>query len=172
MTDPEPSPTLPDWPLSERPGYLIRRLHQIHVALFGEACAPFDVTPVQYSLLSALARTGGIDQTRLAAEIALDRVTAAGALTRLEARGLVDRAVSASDRRAKRCRLTPDGEILLARMEASARLAHRRTIEALDPADRGRLLDMMKRLVAAHEAEPSGPSATASRATSSPTREP
>ena len=29
------------WPLEQRPGYLIRRLHQIHVALFQEKCAAF-----------------------------------------------------------------------------------------------------------------------------------
>jgi MarR family transcriptional regulator, lower aerobic nicotinate degradation pathway regulator len=57
------------WPLEERPGFLIRRLHQIHVALFQEKCAAFDVTPLQYSLLTALAQCGTADQTTLAAEV-------------------------------------------------------------------------------------------------------
>src|SRR5712672_2457212 len=61
------------WPLSQRPGFLIRRLHQIHVALFQEACGHFEVTPLQYSLLSALAARKTADQTTLAADIALDR---------------------------------------------------------------------------------------------------
>src|ERR1700760_3299738 len=43
------------WPLDQRPGFLIRRMHQIHVALFQERCAEFELTPLQYSLLSALA---------------------------------------------------------------------------------------------------------------------
>ena len=68
------------WPLSQRPGFLIRRLHQIHVALFQEACGKFDVTPLQYSLLSALAARKTADQTTLAADIALDRTTTTGAL--------------------------------------------------------------------------------------------
>jgi len=70
------------WPLSQRPGFLIRRLHQIHVALFQEACGKFDVTPLQYSLLSALAARKTADQTTLAADIALDRTTTTGALKR------------------------------------------------------------------------------------------
>ena len=74
------------WPLSQRPGFLIRRLHQIHVALFQEACGEFEVTPLQYSLLSALAARETADQTTLAADIALDRTTTTGALKRLAAR--------------------------------------------------------------------------------------
>ena len=50
-----------DWhgkPLQERPGFLIRRLHQIHVALFMEECAAESITPVQYSILTALEHMG------------------------------------------------------------------------------------------------------------------
>src|SRR6478735_11802401 len=88
------------WPLSERPGFLIRRLHQIHVALFQEACGEFEVTPLQYSLLSALAVRKAADQTTLAADIALDRTTTTGALKRLAARRLLKRAVDKDERRA------------------------------------------------------------------------
>ncbi len=81
------------WPLGQRPGFLIRRLHQIHVALFQKKCAAFDVTPLQYSLLSALARRGTADQTTLAADVALDRTTTTGALKRLQSRKFIERAV-------------------------------------------------------------------------------
>src|SRR6201984_3858902 len=97
------------WPLDERPGYLIRRLHQIHVALFQEKCAAFEITPLQYSLLSALAVRKTADQTTLAADIALDRTTTTGALKRLATRNLVEGAVNKDDRRARLCRLTPAG---------------------------------------------------------------
>ena len=97
------------WPLEKRPGFLIRRLHQIHVALFQKKCAAFDLTPLQYSLLSALAARKTADQTTLAADIALDRTTTTGALKRLAARNLVERAVNDQDRRARLCRLTSAG---------------------------------------------------------------
>ncbi len=147
VTDPRGTAPLPPWPLRERPGFLIRRLHQIHVALFGEACADFDVTPVQYSLLSALEARGEADQTTLAADVALDRTTATGALKRLQARGFVERATSASDRRARECRLTALGADMLGRIEASARAAHRRTIAALDEAEQQALVSLMTRIV-------------------------
>ena len=94
------------WPLSQRPGFLIRRLHQIHVALFQQACGEFEITPLQYSLLSALAVRETADQTTLAADIALDRTTTTGALKRLAARNLVERSVIDDERRGRLCKLT------------------------------------------------------------------
>ena len=136
----------------ERPGFLIRRLHQIHVALFSEYCGRFDVTPVQYTLMCALASRGRADQTSLAADVLLDRTTATGALTRLAARGLVERVTPARDRRARECRLTRNGAETLAAMEEAARRAHSDTISALGAADRRALLTLMNRLVTAHGA--------------------
>jgi DNA-binding MarR family transcriptional regulator len=137
------------WPLEERPGYLIRRLHQIHVALFQEKCAVFEITPLQYSLLTALAKRGTADQTTLAADIALDRTTTTGALKRLQSRRFVDRATARHDRRSQACRLTRAGEALLRKMERSARLAHLETIADLSKADQKRFIAMMQKIVAA-----------------------
>jgi DNA-binding MarR family transcriptional regulator len=136
------------WPLSQRPGFLIRRLHQIHVALFQEACGEFEVTPLQYSLLSALALRKTADQTTLAADIALDRTTTTGALKRLAARHLVERAVNDRDRRARLCKLTAEGAALLAKIESPARVAHRSTLGHLSAREQAVFIDMMQRIVA------------------------
>lgn len=138
------------WPLADRPGFLIRRLHQIHVALFMRLCGAFDVTPVQYSLLSALARRGSVDQTTLAAQVALDRTTTTGALKRLEARGLVERNVTDVDRRSRFCTLTPKGATLLDQMEVAARQAHSATLAPLDAAEQATLVRLMRRVVEAN----------------------
>ncbi|MBR1228043.1 MarR family transcriptional regulator [Bradyrhizobium sp. AUGA SZCCT0176] len=138
------------WPLSQRPGFLIRRLHQIHVALFQEACGEFEITPLQYSLLSALAVRKTADQTTLAADIALDRTTTTGALKRLAARNFVERAINDEDRRARLCKLTPAGTTLLAKIEASARAAHRATLDNLSEREQVAFVEMMQRIVAAH----------------------
>lgn len=138
------------WPLEKRPGFLIRRLHQIHVALFQKKCAAFDVTPLQYSLLTALARWGTADQTTLAAEVMLDRTTTTGALKRLQSRKYIERAVDRRDRRAQMCRLTRSGERLLRRIEAQARAAHHETLEGLGKAEQKKFIAMMQKVVAAH----------------------
>ena len=108
------------------------------------------MTPLQYSLLSALAVRKTADQTTLAADITLDRTTTTGALKRLAARNFVERAVDDEDRRARLCRLTPAGATLLAKIEASARAAHRATLENLDEQEQAVFIDMMQRIVAAH----------------------
>lgn len=135
------------WPLEERPGFLIRRLHQIHVALFQKKCAAFDVTPLQYSLLTALAQRGTADQTTLAAEVMLDRTTTTGALKRLQSRKFIERTVDRRDRRAQMCRLTKSGERLLRRIEAPARAAHHETLQGLSKTEQRQFIAMMRKVV-------------------------
>ncbi|KJC54118.1 MarR family transcriptional regulator [Bradyrhizobium sp. LTSPM299] len=141
------------WPLGRRPGFLIRRLHQIHVALFQEKCAEFEITPLQYSLLSALAVRGTTDQTSLAVDVSLDRTTTTGALKRLQARRFIERAVRLDDRRARACRLTATGTALLVKMESAARAAHRDTLASLSKSEQKRFIMLMQRIVAANSFE-------------------
>jgi DNA-binding MarR family transcriptional regulator len=140
------------WPLSQRPGFLIRRLHQIHVALFQKRCADFEITPLQYSLLSALAKRGSADQTTLAADVALDRTTTTGGLKRLQSRNFIERSTYHRDRRAQICRLTKAGAKLLRQMEMSARAAHRETVADLSKADQKLFLALMQQIVSANSA--------------------
>jgi MarR family transcriptional regulator, lower aerobic nicotinate degradation pathway regulator len=145
------------WPLDQRPGYLIRRLHQIHVALFQKECAAFDITPLQYSLLTALAARGTADQTTLAADVALDRTTTTGALKRLQLRNFVERSILDRDRRAQTCRLTKTGRALLRKMERSARIAHLKTVSDLNKADQMRFIAMMQQIVTARSKRQQAP---------------
>jgi DNA-binding MarR family transcriptional regulator len=138
------------WPLTERPGFLARRLHQIHVSLFSERCAAFRITPLQYSLLSELTERSEADQTTLANAVALDRTTTTGALRRLAARGFVSRTTSSSDRRAQQCRLTPQGREIHNAMADAAKQAHEATVAALSPAEQEVLIQLMKKIAAAH----------------------
>jgi DNA-binding MarR family transcriptional regulator len=147
------------WPLDRRPGFLIRRLHQIHVALFQKNCAAFEITPLQYSLLSALAKRGTADQTTLAADVALDRTTTTGALKRLQLRQFVERSIDQGDRRAQVCRLTKAGTALLRQMERSARAAHRETVVDLSKADQRRFIALMQQIVAARSRQADATSA-------------
>lgn len=99
------------------PGHLIRRLNQISVALFMDrmAQAGLNITPVQYAALSAIRDNPGIDQATVAGLVAYDRATLGKVIDRLDTRGLVRRATSATDRRAKELTLTAEGAALLDR---------------------------------------------------------
>lgn len=142
-----PPPTAFD--LASRPGFLIRRLHQIHVALFIEECAAFEVTPVQYSLMTVLHARPGLEQARLGEETGVDRATLANVVGRLERRGLVRRRPSGRDRRVRLVSLTPAGAALLIQMEEPARRAHTRTLAALPPDARHAFTHALAHLVEA-----------------------
>jgi DNA-binding MarR family transcriptional regulator len=136
-----------DLPLADRPGFLIRRLHQIHIALFVEECARFAITPVQYSVMTALEREGPLDQISLGREVGIDRANATDVIRRLEGRGVLRRAAGASDSRLKICSLTPAGRRLATRMRPAVERVHRRTIAALPPRERAAFLASLVRLV-------------------------
>jgi DNA-binding MarR family transcriptional regulator len=134
-------------PLADRPGFLVRRLHQIHVALFAEECAPFGITPVQCSVLTALERDAPLDQVSLAREVGIDRANCTDVLRRLEERKLIRRVASETDSRAKLCDLTAAGRKLLARLAPAAQRAHDRTLDALPRAERDAFVRSLVRLV-------------------------
>jgi DNA-binding MarR family transcriptional regulator len=135
------------FPLASRPGFLIRRLHQIHLSLFVEECASFRVTPVQYSILTAVAAQPGLEQAALAQEVGVDRATLANVVARLAKRGLVRRLQGKRDRRLKHVLPTAACERLLDRMEGPARRAHERTIDSLAGRQRTEFLKALSRLV-------------------------
>lgn len=134
-------------PLQARPGFLIRRLHQIHVALFLEECASEGLTPVQYSVLTALDQMGAVEQAALSRAVGLDRTNVAEVIVRLERRLFVRRRPSPEDRRMKLAMLTDIGRAALKRVEQSASRAHERTLAALPPERRERFLEDLAALV-------------------------
>ena len=103
----------PPLDLYEEPGHLIRRAHQIAVAMFYEKLGR-EVTPVQYAVLRMVSECPGLDQVTLAQKVALDTSTTADIAVRLETKGWIVREVL--PRRQRRLILTPEGQSLLARL--------------------------------------------------------
>ena len=111
-------------PLLARPGFLLRRLHQLHCALFLEETRAFGITPVQYSLMTALRESGELDQNSLALQIGLERTSVAEVVPRLQDRGLVRRLKDSRDGRVKLVRLTAKGRMLIKKIAPAAQRAH------------------------------------------------
>jgi MarR family transcriptional regulator, lower aerobic nicotinate degradation pathway regulator len=137
-------------PLLGRPGFLIRRLHQLHCSLFVEETRGFDITPVQYSLMTTLAARGELEQNSLALEIGLERTSVAEVVPRLQRRGLLQRRRSTLDGRVKLVRLTRKGRALLRRMARPVQRAHDRTIDQLARSERAAFLLQLIKLVEAN----------------------
>jgi DNA-binding MarR family transcriptional regulator len=139
-----------EMPLWSRPGYLVRRLHQIHHALFLQECQEYDITPVQYGLLTTLSVSPDADQNSLAQEVGLDRTNVADVLARLARRKLVRRRRASHDKRMMLSRLTADGERVVIAMHTAMRRAQDRLLDALDPGERALFTAMLMRLVEAN----------------------
>lgn len=134
------------------PGHLIRRLQQIAVSVFTAEMgkAGFDLSPVQFGALCVLNEHPGIDQATLAGLIAHDRVTIGGVISRLEARGLIERTVSASDRRARVLRLTERGAATLRTSWAPVRRAQDVITAALTPEERQEFMRLITKITDAN----------------------
>lgn len=136
--------------LESLPGYYIRRMHQIAVAVFLQETEGHGVTPVQYGALQTVADAPGIDQRTLAGTIGLDTSTIAGVIDRLEARGLMLRNASPEDRRVRLLSLTPEGDSLLKSMQPSVVRAQQRMLEPLPAGERKEFMRMLRVLVSAN----------------------
>lgn len=130
-----------------RPGFLVRRLHQIHMAIFLNECAAEQVTPIQWGILTIVAATSDIGHVEIADELGLDRSNVANVVDRLTRRGLLKQGTSKIDRRKKSIRITPAGRQLMASFEPKARRAQRKLLEMLSADERRTFMTLLRRLI-------------------------
>ena len=128
------------------PGHLLRRCHQIGVAIFLEACAENDLTPLQFAVLQTLVNDGAQDQVTLGGATAMDRTSIALLVRNLEQRGLLTREKSSRDQRAKIVTITAAGRKLLNTALPAVESAQRRILAPLDRAEAARLLELLGKL--------------------------
>lgn len=134
------------------PGYHIRRLQQIAVAVFMEETQGFGITPVQYAALQAVEREPRIDQRTLARTIGFDTSTIGSVIDRLEARGLMQRNTHPEDRRVRLLTITPGGQQLLQEADPSVMRAQERMLQPLTPEQRPIFMNMLRTLVQSNNA--------------------
>jgi DNA-binding MarR family transcriptional regulator len=128
------------------PGHLLRRCHQIAVAIFLDECQAFDLTPLQYVTLSALATHGPLDKATVGGVVALDRTTIAVVVKNLEQRGFVTIRPSDQDRRAKPIKITAKGLSLVSSVQSEVAKAQERIIAPLAPKERAELLRLLGKI--------------------------
>lgn len=134
------------------PGHLVRRAHQLAVAVFMEETGDFDVTPVQFAILNALIDDPGEDQVTLAGRVAFDAATSGSVIGRLEAKGWVRREADPADKRRKLLWVTPEGEQVALRMKRAVARAQARIVAPLDAAEQVQFVQLLGKLVAGHKA--------------------
>jgi DNA-binding MarR family transcriptional regulator len=145
------TPTSPLRGLEDRPGFLIRRAHQISQAVFIEECAGLDITSTQFGVLWVLGRGEQLDQITIARLLGFDRSTTSMVVKLLEDRKLVVRSPDKEDRRRYLLRLTKAGEDLRRRAETPVDRVRQRLESVFAPAEAktfSRLLEKFTRAMA------------------------
>ena len=133
------------------PGHLIRRAHQVAVAIFMEETGSYDVTPVQFAILSALSEDPGEDQVTLAGKVAFDAATFGSVIGRLESKGWVRRQPDPDDRRRKLLWITPAGTEAAGKMKRAVNKVQSRILASLNTGERKQLLALLDKLVSGHD---------------------
>lgn len=132
--------------LQHMPGHLIRRCHQISVAQFLKDCDRFQITPVQFSLLSALTVHPGVEHTTLTKLVAIDRSTLGGVVSRLEERGLLRVASDSKDRRVKNVFITNAGHGLLKQLRPLVEKSQKTLLAPLSQAEQETLCKLLNKI--------------------------
>jgi DNA-binding MarR family transcriptional regulator len=139
--------------LLRRPGYLLRRAHQVAIAIFAQEAGHLSLTPPQHNALSAIKANPGCSQADVARSVGYDRATMGAVLVGLEARGLINRRGSAKDRRLKLLTITPRGQQLLDLAEPVTERINQRVIEILAPEERETFVRLLAKIAASSPAE-------------------
>jgi DNA-binding MarR family transcriptional regulator len=127
------------------PGHLVRRLHQICVAVFLDAAKDYNITHVQYATLKAIERFPGVDQTRVGKLVALDRQTTSNVVTRLQQNGLIER--TRKDKRTYALHITGPGRALIEVMQPRIAEIDEVILGPLSPDERQTLMSLLQKLV-------------------------
>jgi DNA-binding MarR family transcriptional regulator len=133
--------------LYNRPGHLLRRAHQIAMALYIEEAQGFGVTQLQYVMLRAIHHYPGQSHRRLSVLTAVDRTTVGWVVASLEAKQLVVRVSDPSDRRVKRLELTALGLGRLKKINARMPRLQQRILEPLTETERRSFMHCLRKIV-------------------------
>ncbi|WP_119418441.1 MarR family winged helix-turn-helix transcriptional regulator [Desertibaculum subflavum] len=139
-------PTIARGLLPELIGYRLRRAQVRVFNDFLASLAPFELTPGLFGVLVLIDSNPGLNQSRLGNAMGVDRSTVVAVIDRLQARGLVARKPSTSDRRAHRLTLTPKGKSALEAAVPEVRAHEARIAEALTTEERAALLQLLEKL--------------------------
>jgi DNA-binding MarR family transcriptional regulator len=133
--------------LYERPGFLIRRAHQIAQALFEEEASTVRLTASQFGALTVASARGPIDQIGLARLMGIDQSTAGLVLNNLAESGLILRTPDPNDRRRKLITLTGRGAETLRAAQPAALAVKERILAVFTPDEADEIVRLLKKLV-------------------------
>ena len=140
----EPEEALADYHLQDQFGFVLRKAHQRHVAIFASHIA--DLTPPQFAALAKLYDVGETSQNHLGQMIAMDAATVKGVIDRLKTRGLVVLAKHDGDKRRLLVKLTDQGRQAVEQLIPKARKITEETLAPLSAKEVAAFLKLLAKL--------------------------
>jgi DNA-binding MarR family transcriptional regulator len=125
------------------------RLGELVFARAENALAPLDLTPLAYETMTCIADGQGRSQQDLGRRLGIYAPKMVGILDGLQNRGLVERRVSATDRRRHELLLTPKAHALLRRAIAVGAALEEELFGCVPIADKARFAALVERLESA-----------------------
>lgn len=148
-------------PLGASPSHLMHRALQLALDIYAEECGADGLTQRQFAVLEAASLKAGLTQTELVRMTGIDRSTLADLVTRMTAKGLLERERSTLDARAKAVRLSPEGAARLEAARPQVEAADKRILSLLPKGQREVFLAQLAELAAAADAAPDAAKAQA-----------
>lgn len=143
-------PSVPVENLSQlyaRPGFVLRRAHQISVAIFEECCVKLALSPAQYAVLIAMNDLPGASQGDVARAVGMNKVTVSQVVKALEERGWVKRKTGTSDRRCRQLVLSRSGRNAVARSGVMVQRAYETLMSPFDEEERRTFSRLLGKIV-------------------------
>jgi DNA-binding MarR family transcriptional regulator len=137
-------PSTDDYHLQEQIGFVLRKAHQRHVAIF--AAHVGDLTPPQFAALAQLHEGGETSQNQLGSLIGMDAATVKGVIDRLRARGLVELSKHEADKRRLLVNLTAEGRQTIERLIPMAKQATEETLAPLNAKEAATLTRLLAKI--------------------------
>lgn len=133
--------------LKRHPGYLLQRArfqafrnYEQHIG------RPFDLRPVEFSILVLLQSNSDVSQTQLALAMGVAAPNMTGILHKLEARGLVERQRADTDRRKQHIVLTTEGRALLREAQGAGKVMDKAWLARLSKGEVAMLMELLDKL--------------------------
>lgn len=139
--------------IQKYPGYLLARSRwQAFRAYERHIGRPFELRPVEFSILVLINSNREVSQSQLAQVLGVAAPNMTGILRRLEARGLIERARSETDKRIQHIVLSREGVRLIGEAVAAGKDMDQPWLGRLTPAEQGMLLELLGKLARATQA--------------------
>ncbi|HKH88674.1 MAG TPA: MarR family transcriptional regulator [Acidimicrobiales bacterium] len=133
---------------AESVGFTLSQLGLETSRRFGEVVGTLGLEPRQFALLRAVHNAEGQSQQVIGEYLQIPASTMVAIVDHLEADGLLERRLHASDRRTRTLHLTARGSSLLADAMTLAMRLEERLSAGLEPPERDQLLALLRRVAA------------------------